>query len=206
MIPAVSTFGTTKDLTPRMMVLGLVIQQTDTVAGVARRLADQFASARFPPSSAYNGLPALAAQGHVRLVEEGAESSLNVYEGTSKGIKHLRRWLRSTSLPPTVRDALQGKLEFIEREDLVGLIGIVREEEKAHTSACNIAQAQVLQEQRSRLVKRKSWDWRTRLRHIQRKDEVMLWSLMSLRLERLRNELEELSEEVSATQRETRVG
>ena len=35
------------------MVLGLVIQQGDTVAGVDRRLADQFASARFSRGSAH---------------------------------------------------------------------------------------------------------------------------------------------------------
>lgn len=50
-----STLGS-GDLTPRMMVLGLVIQREDTVAGVARRLADQFASARFPRSSEHKNL------------------------------------------------------------------------------------------------------------------------------------------------------
>jgi hypothetical protein len=59
-----------------MMVLGLVIQQGDTVSGVARRLADQFASARFSRSAAHQNLPSLASKGFVRLVEGSAESTV----------------------------------------------------------------------------------------------------------------------------------
>jgi DNA-binding PadR family transcriptional regulator len=190
------------DATPRMMVLGLVIQQSDTAAGVARRLAEQFASARFPRSSAHKNLPNLAERGYLRLVERGAEPSLDRYEATQEGVEHLRGWLRSSTLPPTIRDALQGKLEFLGLEDLVALVRVVREEEKAYSYACDIAHARVLQEQRSRrrlgggIV-----DWRLRLRGIQSKDEATLWSMMSQRLERLLGELEELLEEVSAAPR-----
>jgi hypothetical protein len=186
------------DATPRMMVLGLVIQQPDTAAGVARRLAEQFASARFPRSSAHKNLPNLAQRGYLHLVEKGAEPSLDRYEATQAGIEHLRGWLRSSTLPATLRDALQGKLEFLRLEDLVALVRAIREEEKAYSYACDIAHARVLQEQRSR---RRSGgeavDWRLRLRRIQSKDEATLWSMMSQRLERLLGELEELLEEVS---------
>jgi DNA-binding PadR family transcriptional regulator len=188
------------DATPRMMVLGLVIQQPDTAAGVARRLAEQFSSARFPRSSAHKNLPNLAHRGYLRLVEKGAEPSLDRYEATQEGIEHLRGWLRGSTLPPTLRDALQGKLEFLGLEDLVALVQTVREEEKAYSYACDIAHARVLQEQRSR---RRSgatkMDWHIRLRGIQSKDEATLWSMMSQRLERLLGELQELLEEVSAT-------
>ena len=182
------------DLTPRMMVLGLVIQQPDTVAGVGRRLADQFASARFPRSSAHNNLPSLAAKGYVRLVAKGPpdEPSLDRYEATPAGVELLRGWLRRVELPPAIRDGLQCKLEFLERRDLATLIQIVRGEEDAYTSACDTARARVLQEQRLRRARGKPRDWRLRLRGIQSKDEANLWGLMSGRLKGLREELEEL--------------
>jgi hypothetical protein len=187
------------DLTPRMMVLGLVVQQDDTVAGLGRRLADQFASARFPRNAAHKNLPSLAEKGLVRLVEKGpaGRSSLDRYEATPEGVGMFCGWLRHTELPPVIRDALQCKMEFLERDDLSALIQIVREEEQAYTSACDIAHSRVLREQRSRRAKPEQVDWRVRLRGIQTKDEANLWGLMSQRLERLRGELEALLEEVA---------
>jgi hypothetical protein len=186
-----------------MMVLGLVIQRRDTVAGVARRLVDQFASARFPKASAYNNLPSLADKGLVRLIEKGPsdESTLDRYEATPEGIAHFRKWLRSTELPPIVRDATQCKLEFLEREDLAVLIRLVREEEEAYTVACDIARARVLREQRSRRAQNEPRGWRARLRGIQNKDEAALWCLMSERLDRLANELEMLLNDISPASR-----
>jgi DNA-binding PadR family transcriptional regulator len=188
------------DVTPRMMVLGLVIQQPDTVAGVGRRLAEQFASARFSRGSAHKNLPSLAEEGYVRLVSRGAEPPLDRYEATPEGISHLRGWLRRPQLPPVMRDALQGKLEFAALEDLAALVRVVREEEHAYTAACHVAHGRLLSEQRSRRRARpdEPVDWRVRLRGIQSKDEATLWTLMSQRLERLRGELEELSGEVSS--------
>jgi DNA-binding PadR family transcriptional regulator len=192
-----STFSS-GDLTPRMMVLGLVVQQPDSVAGVARRLADQFASARFPKTSAHNNLPSLAAKGYVRLLETGEKSSLDRYEATAKGVGLFREWLCHTELPPAIRDALQCKLEFLEREDLAALIQLVGEEEQAYTSAFDIAHTRVRREQRSRLARGgRPADWHVRLRGVQNKDEAMLWSLMSKRLEHLREDLEELLGEIS---------
>jgi DNA-binding PadR family transcriptional regulator len=185
------------DLTPRMMVLGLVVQQPDSVAGVARRLADQFASARFPKTSAHTNLPSLAEKGYVRLVATGKTPSLNRYEATSKGAAHLHQWLLHSARPPTIRDAVQCKLELIEREDLAALVEIMREEEDAYTSAHDIAHSRMLREQRSRLARGGQVDWHTRLRGIQTEDEATLWGLMSQRLEHLREELEELFDEIS---------
>jgi DNA-binding PadR family transcriptional regulator len=181
------------------MVLGLVIQQEDTVAGVDRRLADQFASARFSRGSAHKNLPSLAEKGYVRMVKKGPpeEPTLDRYEATPRGVELFRGWLRGTELPPAIRDALQCKLEFLERDDLAALIEVVREEEESYTFACDIARSRVLGEQRSRRARQKPVDWRIRLRSIQSKDEANLWGLMSQRLERLRDELEGLLDEIS---------
>lgn len=187
------------DPTPQMMVLGLVIQRQDTVAGVARRLADQFSSARFPKTAAHGNLPRLAKKGLVRLVEKGpdGEETRDRYEATAEGVEFFRDWLRSTELPPIVRDALQCKLELLERDDLAALIELVREEEDAYVAACDIARARVLREQRARRAHGEPTDWHVRLRSIQNKDEATLWGLMCKRLERLGNELEKLLEDIS---------
>lgn len=188
------------DPTPQMMVLGLVIQRQDTVSGVARRLADQFASAQFSKNTAHGNLPRLAEKGYLRLIEKGppGESTLDRYEATAEGIAYFREWLRRTELPPVVRDALQCKLEFLERKDLSALIRIVRGEEQAYTAAYDVARARVLREQRSRRARTESVDWRVKLRGIQNKDEANLWGLMSKRLERLGNELEGLLNDIPA--------
>jgi DNA-binding PadR family transcriptional regulator len=155
--------------TPQMMVLGLVIQQSDTVAGVARRLNDQFNVARFPVGSAYDNLPSLAKKGHVRLIAKGPpdEPTRDRYEATPKGIEHLRDWLLSTELPPLIRDALQCKLEFVGHEDVAGLLQLVREQEEAYTAAYDFARARVLREQRARRANSQPVDARARLRSIQ---------------------------------------
>jgi DNA-binding PadR family transcriptional regulator len=187
------------DFTPRMMVLGLVIQQEDTVAGVARRMNDQFPAARWPRGSAYKNVPSLASEGFLRLVEKGPpnEPTLDRYAGTPEGVELLHGWLRSTELPPGVRDVVQCKLEFVEEEDLLAFIQIVNDEEQAYTFAYDIAHTRVRREQRSRLARGLPVGWRIRLRGIQNKDEARLWSLMSKRLGRLREELEELLGEIS---------
>jgi DNA-binding PadR family transcriptional regulator len=190
----------TGDTTPQMMVLGLVVQQTDTIAGVGRRLADQFASASFPRGSAHSNLPRLADKGYVRLVEEGppGEATRDRYEATAEGIAYFRSWLCRTELPPVVRDAVQCKLELLERGDVAALVRLVREEEEAYTVACDIARARVLREQRSKRARGEAVDWRTRLRAVRNRDEANLWGLMSKRLERLGDELEALLDDISA--------
>jgi DNA-binding PadR family transcriptional regulator len=186
------------DLSPRMMVLGLVVQEADSVAGVARRLADQFASARFPKTSAHTNLPSLAEKGYVRLVEAGKQPSLNRYEATDDGIAQLHQWLLASARPPVVRDAMQCKLEFLKRDELGALIGIIRGDEEACRLACNNAHGRVVGEQISRRAGGNAVDWRVRLRSIQSKDEAALWGMMCQRLEHLREDLEELEKETSS--------
>jgi DNA-binding PadR family transcriptional regulator len=173
-----------------MMVLGLVVQQADSVAGIARRLADQFAPARFPKTSAHNNLPSLAEKGYVRLVQAAKGLSLDRYEATPEGVALLHDWLRRTELPPAIRDVLQCKLQLLEREDLAAFVQIVREAEDAYAFAHDIARARVSREERSRRARGSPGDWQIRLRGIKTKDEVNLWGLMSQRLEQLRDELE----------------
>jgi DNA-binding PadR family transcriptional regulator len=186
--------------TPQMMVLGLVIQEADTVSGVARRMADRFEVARFPAGSAYDNVPSLAKKGYVRLVAKGPpdEPTQDRYAATPAGVEYFRGWLRSTELPPMIRDALQFKLEFVGHEDIAGLLKLVRAQEEIYTAAFDFARGRVLREQRSRRAKTKPVDARTKLQSIQYKDEAALWGLMSKRLENLGEELEKLLEEIAS--------
>jgi len=185
--------------TPQMMVLALVIQQPDTAAGVARRLIDRFPSARFPGGSAYDNMPSLANKGFLRLVERNpaGQSSLDRYEATTEGIEYFRDWLLSSELPPLIRDALQFKLEFVERDDIAELVRLVRKQQEVYTAAYDVAHGRVLREQRLRRTKAKPVDVRARLEWIQHKDEAALWGMISKRLERLGDELEELLKDLA---------
>ncbi len=192
----------TGDTTPQMMVLGLVIQQQDTIYGVAGRLADQFPSAGFAKGSAHKNVRSLARKGYVRMVEQGPpdEPTRDRYAATPKGVAYFRTWLRRTKLPPVVRDAFHCKLEFLEHEDLAALLRTVREEEKAYADACDEARARVLREQRSKRARDKPVGWREQLRGLQNKDEANLWGLMYKRLERLGDELEKLLNDIPASE------
>jgi DNA-binding PadR family transcriptional regulator len=195
---AMSTFSS-GDLTPRMMVLGLVVQQPDSAAGVARRLADEFAAAQFPKTSAHNNLPSLAEDGYVHVVEPGRKRSLDRYEATVEGIAHHRRWLRSWAPSPTIRDDLQGKLHFLRLDELAPVLQIAREYEQACRSAYHVAQARVVEEQEfRRRAKADPFDGHARLEMIWSKDEANMWSLHARRLALLRESLEELAVEMSA--------
>ncbi len=119
------------DLTPTMAVLGLVVQEPDTAAGVALRLEEQFSDARFVGNAAHNSLPSLARDGLVRLVRQGKTQSLDLYEGTPEGEAVLQAWIReSDAAPPGWRDALRGKLAFATRDSLVAVLREIRQKER----------------------------------------------------------------------------
>lgn len=182
-----------------MMVLGLVVQQPDTIAGVARRLIDEFEVARFPGGSAYDNMPSLASSGYLRLIAKGppSEPTLDRYKATPAGVACFHDWMRDTELPPMIRDALQCKLKFVEREDVAELLRLVREQEEVYTAAFDVARARVLREQRTRRAKENPVDTQARLQIIQHKDETRLWGAMSKRLERLGDELDELLDDLA---------
>ncbi|MHB8242995.1 MAG: hypothetical protein ACYDHN_13525 [Solirubrobacteraceae bacterium] len=182
------------EATPKIIILGLLAQEPDTVAGVQRRLQEQFAAANFNRNSAHSSLPKLAESGAVRLVSEGQRKSLNLYEITSEGLSRLRAWLMSTQ-PPAIRDALLSKLEFLELEDLPAFLRDVREVERQHEIACRAAHGRVLQQQDVRRRARsrgKPEDWRLRFQGIGATYEVAIWQGMSSALEGLREEVEQM--------------
>jgi DNA-binding PadR family transcriptional regulator len=181
-----------------MVVLGLVLQQEDTVAGVDRRLADQFASARFTPGSAHKNLPSLADAGYVRLSRPGPrdERTLDVYAGTPGGAEFHRRWLRRRERPLGIRDVVNCKLEFIQPEDLPWVIADIREQEEECRRLCNEAHGSVIGEHRSRRARGKPVHWHARMEMIRNKYDSTEWTKIADCLETTIEELEELRQEI----------
>jgi DNA-binding PadR family transcriptional regulator len=186
------------EFSPKMMILGLLAQEPDSVAGVARRLTDQFPSAGVAKNSAHNNLPKLAEDGYLQLVQAGGKSSRDRYETTAEGLALLRGWLRRSELPPVVRDSIQCKLELIDLDDLAPVVRTILGQEDAYRRASGDAQWRLVAEQSSRRARGVPVHWRVKLQAILRKREVTLWDFMAGEREGLREELEELLDEVAA--------
>jgi len=190
------------DLSASMAILGLLVQQPDTAAGIGIRLTELFPRAHWSRTTVHKNLPSLAKQRLVRLVSEGSEPALDRYEATAEGIIRFGQWVhQSTTLPPTVRDALQARLPFVELDGLMSLIEMVRRSEDAHRMEYAAAQGRVKTITRSMRRSRGAVDWRAKLQFIQSGDEAMMLALMVRRLQRLGDELETLLEECSTAGR-----
>jgi hypothetical protein len=143
----------------------------------------------------------LAGSGYLRLVKKGVKPAHDLYEATPEGVAHFRGWMRRSVMPPMMRDALQGKLGFLEREELAALVREVQGLERAHRDSCQEAHARLLHEQetfRRVRARGKEVGFRDQLRGIQTEDEVAMWETTIHRLEQLREELEEFSERIAA--------
>lgn len=150
------------DLTPQMMLLGVVGEQSGTVADIQRRLIDMFPSAGVSRNAAHTSLPDMAEHGYVRLVRKGAEDSQNFYEVTDAGMGRLREWVEKPLPPPAIREAVHGKCEFGGLEDLSALLSRVRAEEKQCQAESDAAQGRIVSEQRTRR-KLPATHWRAEL-------------------------------------------
>ena len=115
-----------------MVVLGIVIERPgETASGIAHLVGRRFAYTRWSRSAAYNALPPLLKQGSVRRVYHapGRQRSFDRYEATDEGVVDLREWVRASSnVPVALREALHGRVEFSELDDLPALIESLRVE------------------------------------------------------------------------------
>ncbi len=178
-----------------MMALGLLVQQSDTIAGVGRRLHDQFRAAGFARTTAYSSVPSLAADGLALLVRPAPpeQPTLAFYEATPAGREHFLRWMRCTDVPVLVRDIFQCKLELAEPEDVPAILELVNALENSFLDMCDEARVRLRREQRSRSSRPdKASEWRRQMRRLQIQDEAVLWTSMALRLKRLGEQLEKM--------------
>jgi DNA-binding PadR family transcriptional regulator len=190
------------DLTASMAILGLVVQQADTVNGLGTRLVERFPHGQWSRSVAHNSLPSLEKQGFVHMTERGGERALDRYEATPEGVDEFRDWLRTSSAAPlALRDAVHAKLELAGEEDVPDLILAIRAEEQACALEFAAASSRLnLEWQRKRLnppggSATGGSELSGRVRSALMTDEAMLWGMRARRLRRLRRELEEPTED-----------
>jgi hypothetical protein len=193
------------ELSAAMALLGLLVEQPDTGAGVGVRLSEQFPRAGWSRNVAHNNLPSLERQGLVRVVSRhpSGKVSLCGYEASAAGVAKLRAWIRESAVvPPVLRDALQGKIEFSIPEDLRVLAREIGAEEivcagefaRAHTHS---KQAQKLRSRRGAKGGAPAWDVLTR--ELQIADEAVVWSQRAKRLQGLREHIEDVLEETEGS-------
>jgi DNA-binding PadR family transcriptional regulator len=178
------------DLSGRAAVLGLLIKQSDTINGLKPRLERKFPGA-WGPTTVYSAVDHLAKDGHVRIVTEGVERSLDRYEATPEGVDWFRRWVSEFSVP-VLRDAVRAKLEYVSDEhELRMLLDAIREQEEACFAASNAAQYRLSRaRERGELGSAKGEEWEMRLRYVLMGDEVSWWREWGVRLKRVREGLE----------------
>jgi DNA-binding PadR family transcriptional regulator len=175
-----------------MAILGLLLHESDTVAGVGQRLERRFPGAHFARSAAHNALPSLERQGLVRVVETCARRSPDRYALTAKGRRAFRRWLYdAASATPALRDGLHAKLALAEREDLPHLMRAAREAERKCAEEYATAHARLVAGQTLSPATEEGPGGR--LAHLILADEATIWLLQVKRLQRLRAALEPLA-------------
>lgn len=183
----------TGEMSSSMAVLGLVVQQPDTIAGVAYRLSEMFPRARWSAGAAHSSVPSLAEQGLLQVVQKGSVPTLDRYQATSVGVTEFRRWLvQASSLPPALRDALQARLEFVELEELPALLETVRADERACTREYAAAHKRWKEFTHQTLRPGENDPeqvFRHELKIVQLADEVDLWGVQARRLQKLRGRL-----------------
>jgi hypothetical protein len=107
----------------------------------------------------------------------------------------LQRWLHDPPTgPPALRDPLHAKIVFAGPQELPGLIGAVREEERLCAQEYAAAHARLLAARPPSA--RSAEDWRDALERIMTGDEVATWLLRVRRLQRLYQALQELERDV----------
>lgn len=156
------------------------------MADIARRLADQFPSAGFARSAAYENLPSLARKGDVRRSQDGRRE---VYASTDKGLARLRDDLLRVRELPAIRDPVQAMLEFADRDDLRALIEMFAEDARQSRDATDLAHASLLSQQRRGAGGR---SWRDEVQMLRLEDAALCWGDRAQRLDKLSEGLERI--------------
>lgn len=190
----------TGELTASIAMLGLLVQQPDTIASLAGRLAERFPNECWSRSSVHKNMPSLVSRGLVRARRHG-QGTIEVYEVTEAGFEQFRQWLRRSSEElPALRDAVRARLELAEQDDLPMLLAAINEETAICIEQYETLRGRYAMECRlGRMGLGAERDFRARVKAALLVDEIILWGSRIKRLQRLRRELEdpERQEELS---------
>jgi DNA-binding PadR family transcriptional regulator len=180
------------ELTASIAMLGLLVEQPDTIPSLAGRLAERFPNECWSRSSVHKNMPNLVSRGLVRPTETSRGRVTEIYEVTSAGFAQFRDWLRHSSEElPALRDAVRARLEFADEPDLPMLLEAIREETEICAEQYERLRGRYIAECRlGRLGSAGNQDFRTRVRGALLVDEIILWGSRVKRLQRLRKEIE----------------
>jgi len=184
-----------------MIVLGLVIQQEDTVSGVSRRLMGMFPEAGFGRNAAHSSITSLLGKDWVRVSGTatddakasgtGRKSSPLVYAATPQGVEHFRVE-QQVVVFPRVKNGVKSRLEFLRPEDLPMAIENFAKEAQACSELAEKARMALLDDQRLRRKLRRPPTWEEQLRDIILKQEATSWTAIAFGLDSARTSLEDL--------------
>lgn len=117
----------------RAIVLGLVVERTDSCYQLDRRLKDRFGSAGYSDGTARQAIKQLERDGLVRTCEgRGRLKSMGgraaaIYEATPAGVESFGEWLRASLSTPAVREELHAKIALCTPADMPRMVEIVDE-------------------------------------------------------------------------------
>lgn len=186
------------ELPGSMAVLGIVIEQpNETVSHVRYCLGQRFSRSRFARSTAHSSLPRLAHLGRVRRTHlaPGRDRSLDRYEATTKGIEAFHAWMfELPSAAPALREAMYGRIELCQAQDLPRLIEMVRREEALSDDLYRQATWRL---RKQRLEQADPGDYTRKIREVLLYADPMHWSARSERYAVIAERLEEIAGEIA---------
>ena len=174
-------------------MLGLLVQRSDTVAGVRLRLDEEYPEARWQPNIVHNTMTSLVDQGLVDITASGRQRSLDHCEPTSKGKERIDRWKHEPSVAPPERDDLRAKLKYVrDADELAARIGDIKDQEDACASEHKAALKRYLEARAlGRLDPTGDQDLEVIVRWALMTDEIRRWLSRLNDLKRLRKALED---------------
>lgn len=116
----------------RAIVLGLVVERTDSCYQLQRRLNERFGSADYSDGAARQAIKQLHRDGLVRTCEgrgrlKSPSGRATIYEATPAGVESFRDWLRASLSLPAVREELHAKIALCTPADMPRMVEIVDE-------------------------------------------------------------------------------
>lgn len=128
---------TASDEFGREVILGLLAEEPSGSYQLDRRLAERFGSAAYANGMAKQTLKRLREAGLIRPIADAdadvasppgvSRAGVVMYEPTSAGIKHFRRWMWASVTTPPVREELHAKIALCQPRDMPRMITLVRE-------------------------------------------------------------------------------
>lgn len=177
------------ELSASTAVLGLLIEQSDSIAGLARRLPERFPRAGFNRNAAHKALPSLERQGLVCVVERGRVRSLDLYGATPMACGAYREALRASAAAlPTVPDGLRAWLEQVGDEaELCEFVAVIEQLEAACSMEHDAARKRFRANRQLQTLRGTSVEgWQERVERALMIDSVVVWAWHARRLQRMR--------------------